>query len=91
MSIPLPDLIDEAATRRAYEFYLKQPHAPRISFEQYALAYGEKREPTDEELHAEYLRFCVDLKRNFPGVEGGYFGSATFDEFKTAHQGGSHV
>jgi hypothetical protein len=85
-TIPQRRLADEAATRRAYQFYLLQPSAPRISFEQYALAYGEKKESDDVEIRAAYDRYLADLARNFPGIEGEYQGKPTFDEFKAIYR-----
>jgi hypothetical protein len=79
-SVPLPDLADEAATRRNYEFYLRHLHAPRIDFETYALAYGEKA----DELRTAYERFCADLRLSFPGVQAEYFAPPTYEEFKQA-------
>jgi hypothetical protein len=79
----LLDLADEATTRRNYEWFRRQPNSPRIDFETYALAYGEKK-PADDELREQYERFCADLKRNLPPVEAECSGMPTFNEWKEA-------
>jgi hypothetical protein len=39
----------------------------------------------EREMRQAYERFCADLKRNFPGVQGEYFGQPSFEEFKEVY------
>ena len=75
-------LANEAATRRDYERFCKRPSSPKLTFEQYALAYGEKRVPTEAEIRAEYERLCADLKATYPGAVAEFHGVPTLEEFK---------